>query len=74
MIINATNAKTISRLAKSNFIEKWQGCAVIVYAAKVSAFGQEKILLRELSQALGTRDRDVLIAYIELAKQHQEYH
>lgn len=46
MIINATNAKTISRLAKSNFIEKWQGCAVIVYAAKVSAFGQETDALR----------------------------
>lgn len=43
-------------------------------AAWVGDFAKEKILLRELSQALGTRERDVLIAYIELAKQHLEYH
>lgn len=43
-------------------------------AAWVGDFAKEKILLRGLSQALGTRDRDVLIAYIELAKQHLEYH
>lgn len=43
-------------------------------AAWVGDHAKEKILLRELNQALGTRDRDALIAYIELAKQHQEYH
>ena len=43
-------------------------------AAWVGDHEKEKILLRELSHALETRDRDVLIAYIELAKLHQEYH
>lgn len=43
-------------------------------AAWVGDRAKEKILLRGLSQALGTNDRDVLIAYIELAKLHQEYH
>lgn len=43
-------------------------------AAWVGDHAKEKILLRGLSQALGTNDRDVLIAYIELAKLHQEYH
>lgn len=43
-------------------------------AAWVGDQAKEKILLRGLSQALGTNDRDVLIAYIELAKLHQEYH
>lgn len=43
-------------------------------AAWVGDHAKEKILLRGLSQALGTKDRDVLIAYIELAKLHQEYH
>ena len=43
-------------------------------AAWVGDHAKERILLRELSQALETRDRDVLIAYIELAKLHQEYH
>lgn len=43
-------------------------------AAWVGDHAKEKILLRGLSQALGTNNRDVLIAYIELAKLHQEYH
>lgn len=43
-------------------------------AAWVGDHAKERILLRELSHALETRDRDVLIAYIELAKLHQEYH
>ncbi|EXE62369.1 type I site-specific deoxyribonuclease, HsdR family protein [Acinetobacter sp. 1542444] len=43
-------------------------------ASWVGDHAKEKILLRGLSQALGTNNRDVLIAYIELAKLHQEYH
>ncbi|MNI24069.1 Type-1 restriction enzyme R protein [compost metagenome] len=43
-------------------------------AAWVGDHAKEKILLRGLSQALGTNNRDVLIEYIELAKLHQEYH
>ncbi|MEN4981940.1 HsdR family type I site-specific deoxyribonuclease [Acinetobacter modestus] len=43
-------------------------------AAWVGDNAKEKILLRELSEALATKDKDVLIAYIKLAKQHQEYH
>lgn len=43
-------------------------------AAWVGDNAKEKILLRELSSTLATKDKDVLIAYIKLAKQHQEYH
>ncbi|MCM1957819.1 HsdR family type I site-specific deoxyribonuclease [Acinetobacter modestus] len=43
-------------------------------AAWVGDNAKEKILLRELSEALATKDKDALIAYIKLAKQHQEYH
>lgn len=43
-------------------------------AAWVGDNAKEKILLRELSEALAIKDKDVLIAYIKLAKQHQEYH
>lgn len=43
-------------------------------AAWVGDHAKERILLRGAGHALETRDRDVLIAYIELAKLHQEYH
>jgi hypothetical protein len=46
MILNATNSKTISKLAKSPFIEKWQGLQVQIYTAKIKAFGEEHDALR----------------------------
>jgi len=46
MILNATNSKTIFKLAKSPFIEKWQGLQVQIYTAKIKAFGEEHDALR----------------------------
>lgn len=38
-IINSTNAKMISKLANSPYIEDWKGLSITLYAAKVKAFG-----------------------------------
>jgi len=46
MIINATNAKTISRLAKSPYVENWVGTRVQIYIAQVRAFGEVTEALR----------------------------
>lgn len=43
-------------------------------AAWVGDDAKEKILLRGLSQELGIKDKNVLIAYLTLAQKHQEYH
>lgn len=39
MIVNATNSKTIEKLAGTPYIEKWAGTAIQVYTEKVKAFG-----------------------------------
>lgn len=49
MILNATNAKSIQKLAKSPYIEDWAGMRIQLYAAKVKAFG-------EVVEALRIRD------------------
>jgi hypothetical protein len=46
MILNATNSKTIAKLAGSPYVEKWNGLAIQLYTAKVSAFGTETDALR----------------------------
>lgn len=46
MIVNRTNAKTISKLYKSSFIEDWRGKKIQVYATKVDAFGDTVDALR----------------------------
>lgn len=38
-IINSTNAKMITKLANSPYIEDWKGVSITLYAAKVKAFG-----------------------------------
>ncbi len=40
MVLNKTNCKTISELYKSNYIEDWAGCRVIIRVEKVRAFGK----------------------------------
>lgn len=45
-ILNKTNCKTLTKLFKTPFIENWKGKRVIVYAAKVKAFGEEVDALR----------------------------
>ena len=39
MIVNSTNAKAISSIADSPFLEEWPGTRIQVYSEKVSAFG-----------------------------------
>lgn len=46
MIVNATNAKTIAKLAGSPYLEDWPGTMVQVYAEKVRAFGETVEALR----------------------------
>lgn len=46
MILNTTNAKAISQVAGSNFIEKWDGVKIQLYVAQVSAFGTTTDALR----------------------------
>ncbi len=40
MIVNATNAKAISKVADSPFLEQWPGVKIQVYSEKVKAFGE----------------------------------
>lgn len=39
MIVNATNSKSIEKLAGTPYIEKWVGTQIQVYVEKVRAFG-----------------------------------
>lgn len=39
MILNATNFKTIAKLMKTPYIEKWYGKKIQIYSEKVKAFG-----------------------------------
>jgi len=40
MILNKTNMKIIAKLLESNYVEDWAGKSIIIYAAKVKAFGE----------------------------------
>ena len=46
MVCNATNAKTISRIHKSSYIEGWIGKRITIYATAVKAFGDTVDALR----------------------------
>lgn len=46
MILNATNCKTITKLAGSPFIENWQGMKIQLFVEKVKAFGDVVEALR----------------------------
>jgi hypothetical protein len=50
MIINKTNAKIISKVLDTPFIEQWIGKSIIIYAAKVKAFGDMVEALRVKNQ------------------------
>lgn len=49
MIVNSTNAKTITKVLGSPYIEDWKGGRIQLYATKVKAFG-------EVVEALRVRD------------------
>jgi hypothetical protein len=46
MIINATNAKTITKVLKTPYIEEWSGKKIQLYSDKVKAFGEVVEALR----------------------------
>ena len=46
MIVNATNAKTISKLFKTPYIEEWAGHKIQIYSATIKAFGETVDALR----------------------------
>lgn len=45
-ILNATNCKTLTKIYGTPFIEHWVGKQIIIYAAKIKAFGEEMEALR----------------------------
>lgn len=46
MILNVTNAKTISKIYKTPYIEDWAGCKIQIFIAQVKAFGDVVDALR----------------------------
>jgi hypothetical protein len=50
MILNKTNCKIIARVLGTPYIEQWAGQSIIIYAAKISAFGEEVEALRVKNQ------------------------
>lgn len=46
MILNSTNCKIITKLFGTPFIEQWSGKKMIVYVAKIKAFGDTVEALR----------------------------
>lgn len=46
MVVNATNAKAITKVAGTPYIEDWTGCRIQIYAEKVRAFGDVVDALR----------------------------
>jgi hypothetical protein len=50
MIINKTNAKIITKILDTPYIEHWANKSIIIYAAKVRAFGEMVEALRVKNQ------------------------
>ena len=46
MILNSTNAKVIEKLAGSPYIEDWAGLKIVLYVARIKAFGEMVDALR----------------------------
>lgn len=50
MILNKTNMKIITKVLESPYIEQWTGKSIIIYSAKVKAFGDLIDALRVKNQ------------------------
>lgn len=50
MILNKTNMKIIAKVLDTPYIEEWSGKSVIIYGAKVKAFGEVVEALRVKNQ------------------------
>lgn len=62
MICNVTNAKAISKVAGSTYIEDWRGVKIILYSTEVSAFGETRDALRVRPYAPKLTDADLKCA------------
>lgn len=56
MVVNSTNAKAITKLAGSPYIEDWAGTRIQLYVAEVEAFGDTVEALRVRPKAPATRE------------------
>lgn len=50
MILNKTNMKIISKVLETPYVEQWAGKSIIIYSAKVKAFGEFVEALRVKNQ------------------------
>lgn len=50
MILNKTNMKLITKIHGTPYIEEWSGKSIIIYSAKVKAFGEMVDALRVKNQ------------------------
>lgn len=66
MILNVTNCKIIKKFAGSNYIEDWGDIPIIIYIARVQAFGEEV-------EALRIRDRQPVIQKPKLTPDHEKW-
>tara|TARA_R110000868_G_scaffold99064_1_gene272792 strand:- start:3185 stop:3682 length:498 start_codon:yes stop_codon:yes gene_type:complete len=60
MVINTTNAKIITKILKSAYVEHWAGKRIQLYAAKVKAFG-------DMVDALRVREKDLSVPVVTSA-------
>jgi len=66
MICNKTNAKTITKIHKTPYIEQWSGKQIQLYASNVSAFGTQTEALRIRDMIPQQAQVDVTSAVIKL--------
>jgi hypothetical protein len=43
MILNRTNMKTIQKIYNTPYIEEWAGKSIVLYVAKIKAFGEDNV-------------------------------
>ena len=60
MILNATNAKTITKLFKTPYIEQWANRKIQIYIADVKAFGETVQALRIRSFLPKVQSQEIL--------------
>ena len=52
LILNKTNCKIIAKVLETPYIEQWKGRAVLMYVAKVKAFGEVVDAIRIKNQRI----------------------
>lgn len=66
MICNRTNAKVITKLHKTPYIEQWSGKKIQLYSSRITAFGEEVDALRIRDYVNATKEVDVTDALAKL--------